>query len=125
MAVAEAQPAAVARETPGEDDLVAPTLRVRRSVLSGGRVEVASPYLREGEVVEIDIRLPDAAGEYGDAIAASAPAQPEANADRASADEAATPLVEWLRSLPPGPRSADTWADVERQLREERDSWDR
>jgi hypothetical protein len=30
-----------------------------------------------------------------------------------------------LDSLPPGPRSAPTWDEIERQFREERGAWDR
>ena len=33
-------------------------------------------------------------------------------------------VVEFLDSLPPGPRSAPTWDEIDRQLQEERDAWD-
>jgi len=34
-------------------------------------------------------------------------------------------VLEFLDSLPPGPRSAPTWDEVERQFQEERDTWGR
>jgi hypothetical protein len=34
-------------------------------------------------------------------------------------------VLEFLDALPPGPRSAPTWDEIERQFREERDAWDR
>lgn len=34
-------------------------------------------------------------------------------------------VLEVLDSLPPGPRSASTWDEIERQFQEERRSWDR
>jgi hypothetical protein len=33
--------------------------------------------------------------------------------------------LEFLESLPPGPRAFKTWEEYERFLKEERDSWDR
>lgn len=34
-------------------------------------------------------------------------------------------VLDFLESLPPGPRAFKTWEEYERFLREERDSWDR
>jgi hypothetical protein len=34
-------------------------------------------------------------------------------------------IVEFLESLPPGPRSYPTWEEFEKAFQEERDSWDR
>jgi hypothetical protein len=34
-------------------------------------------------------------------------------------------VLEFLDALPPGPRSAPTWDEIERQFREERDEWER
>jgi hypothetical protein len=34
-------------------------------------------------------------------------------------------MAELLGSLPPGPRSAASWEELERQLQEGRNSWDR
>ena len=33
--------------------------------------------------------------------------------------------LEFLQSLPPGPRAFKTWEEYERHLRQERESWDR
>lgn len=78
-----------------------PELHVTTRVLPGGRVEVVAPQLREGEEVEVTIALPE---------------------QRAPGDPG---LLEFLNSLPSGPRSAATWEEVERQFREERDAWER
>ena len=113
MSVAEAERAVE------EVAALSPTLRVSTRVLPGGRIDLASPYLHEGEVVEVNIRLPaDPAP-----AAASPPAEQAAAPDPAPAE--VPPLIAWLRSLPPGPRSADTWEEVERIFQQERDSWDR
>jgi hypothetical protein len=34
-------------------------------------------------------------------------------------------VLEFLDALPPGPRSAPSWDEIERQFQEERDAWDR
>jgi hypothetical protein len=34
-------------------------------------------------------------------------------------------MVEYLQTLPPGPRAFDTWEEYEQHLREEKDAWDR
>jgi hypothetical protein len=34
-------------------------------------------------------------------------------------------VLEFLDALPPGPRSAPTWDEIERRFQEERDAWDR
>jgi hypothetical protein len=43
--------------------------------------------------------------------------------------EAETPprrsVLDYLDSLPPGPRSAPTWEEIERRFQGERDGWDR
>ena len=33
-------------------------------------------------------------------------------------------MLEFLESLPPGPRAFQTWEEYEQHLREEKDSWD-
>jgi hypothetical protein len=77
------------------------TIHVKTRVLAGNRIEVKAEGLREGEDVEVTIK----------------PAQPETKPRRG--------LLTFIDSLPPGPRSAKTWEEFERQFREERDSWDR
>ena len=34
-------------------------------------------------------------------------------------------MLEFVKTLPPGPRAFDTWEEYERFLQEEKDSWDR
>jgi len=78
-------------------------LRVTTRVLPGHRLEIVAPELTDGDAVEVFVVM-----------------------DR-PAETAAQPLslMEFLDSLPPGPRSAPTWEEIERNLQEDRDSWDR
>jgi hypothetical protein len=76
------------------------TLRVTARVLPGSRIEVSSPELTEGEDVEVIV-------------------QP------AVARKPRTHVIDIIESLPRGPRSAPTWDEVERNLQEERNSWER
>ncbi len=76
-------------------------LRIRTAVLPGHRIELCSPQLPEGNTVEVIVVLPEA---------------PATRKPRA---------LDLLRSLPPGPRSARTWDELERAYREERNAWDR
>jgi hypothetical protein len=76
-------------------------LPVETTVLPGHRLEISAPELPEGARVEVIIALPEKP-------------QPQF----ASA-------LEFLESLPPGPRSFPTWEEYERHLREEKDSWER
>jgi hypothetical protein len=70
-------------------------------VLPGHRVEISAPELPEGAKVEVIVVLPQV------------PAPPR------------TPMLEFLKTLPPGPRAFDTWEEYEQFLREEKDSWER
>lgn len=81
---------------------MATTIRVQTAVLPGGRVEVASAELPVGQSVEVTITVPT-------------PAAPPKKMS----------LLEFFDSLPPGPRSAESWEEIERQFQEERNSWDR
>ena len=81
-------------------------LRVTTRVLPGHRVEIVAPELTDGEAVEVFVVMPNIS--YTVAPARSAPS-----------------LMEFLDSLPPGPQSAPTWEEIERNLQEDRDSWDR
>jgi len=76
-------------------------LRITTQVLPGKRIEVSDPELEEGASVEVVVI-----------------ARPTQTGQRRS-------LVEFLNSLPPGPRSAESWEEKERQFQEERDAWDR
>lgn len=76
-------------------------LRMETTVLPGNRVEISAPELPEGAKVEVIIVLPDKAElRFGSAL-------------------------EFLESLPTGPRAFKTWEEYEQHLREERNSWER
>jgi hypothetical protein len=77
------------------------TLRLRATVQPGHRLEVVAPELPEGETVEVVVQFSPA----------GAPARGG--------------VLDFLDALPPGPRSATTWEEVERQFQQERDAWDR
>ena len=77
------------------------TLRLETTVLSGHRLEISDPKFPEGAKVEVIVVLPDKQkSKFGSAL-------------------------EFLESLPPGPRAFKTWEEYEAHLREERDAWDR
>jgi hypothetical protein len=78
-----------------------PALQMETTVLPGHRLEITSPELPEGARVEVIVLLPE---------------QPQPRFGS---------VLEFLESLPPGPRAFPTWDEYERHLREERDSWDR
>ena len=78
-------------------------LRLTARVQAGHKLEINSPELPEGEEVDVFVVLP----------AKTAP------------DVRQESLIGFLDSLPPGPRSADTWEELERTLQQDRDSWDR
>ncbi len=82
-------------------------LRVTTRVLPGNRVEIVAPELIEGDSVEVFVVMPEAA----------AKSQPKA--------QKLGSIWELIQSLPPGPRSASTWEEIERSLQEDRASWDR
>ena len=77
-------------------------LRMETTVLPGNRVEVSVPELPEGTKVDVLVTCPSA----------NAPTR------RMS-------MLEFVKSLPPGPRAFDTWEEYEKFLQEERDSWER
>lgn len=76
-------------------------LRLETTVLPGHRVEVIAPELPEGAKVEVIVVL-------------AAKPRPQFGS-----------ALEFLESLPPGPRAFKTWEEYEQRLREEKDSWDR
>jgi hypothetical protein len=77
------------------------TLRWHTTILPGHRIEITAPELPEGRTVEVIIVLPE-----------SVPSLPRT-------------ILDFLDALPPGPRSYSTWDEMEQQLQEERDSWER
>ena len=76
-------------------------LRLEATVQPGHRLEVTAPELPEGAKVEVIVVLPE---------------QPEPQFGS---------VLEFLESLPPGPRAFKTWEEYEQHLREEKDSWER
>lgn len=76
-------------------------LRLETTVLPGHRLEISAPELPEGAKVEVIVVLPEQA-------------QPR----RMS-------MLEFIESLPPGPRAFPTWEEYEKHLQEEKDSWER
>lgn len=83
-------------------------LRITTRVLPGHRVEIVAPELTDGEAVEVFVVMPEAARRPK-----SEPAVPTQS------------LMDFLDALPPGPRSAPTWAEIEHSLQEERAAWGR
>jgi hypothetical protein len=78
-----------------------PALRLETTILPGHRIEVTAPDLPEGARVEVTVALAQQRpSEFGSAL-------------------------EFLESLPAGPRAFPTWEDYERHLQEERNSWER
>lgn len=76
-------------------------MRIETTVLPGHRLEVVAPELPEGAKVEVIVVLPEKKEpQFGSAL-------------------------EFLESLPPGPRAFKTWDEYEQHLREEKDAWDR
>lgn len=76
-------------------------LRMETTVLPGHRLEISVPELPEGAKVEVIVVLPE---------------KPQLRFASA---------LEFLESLPPGPRAFPTWEEYERHLQEEKESWDR
>lgn len=73
-------------------------IRLQAPVLPGSRVEIKVPELREGQVVEVLIRIPD-----------------EGNPHKQRR------VLDFLDALPP---VAQNWDEREREFQEERNSWE-
>jgi hypothetical protein len=78
------------------------TISTATLVLPGGRIELQSPQLREGDTVRVTVETAVASRRRG-----------------------GQSLLAFLDSLPPGPRSAASWKELEDRIQEERDAWDR
>jgi hypothetical protein len=76
-------------------------IRIQTTVGPGHRIEVTAPELEEGRVVEVVVS--------------------PAESDRPREGQS---LLEFLDSLPPGPRLFKTPEEVDEYLRRERESWD-
>jgi hypothetical protein len=75
-------------------------LHIRTTVLPGNRIEIAAPDLREGEPIDVFLVSP------------GVPASSQSS------------ILEFLDSLPPGPRLFETWEEIEKHFQEERNAWD-
>jgi hypothetical protein len=76
-------------------------LRIETTVLPGHRLEISAPELPEGAKVEVIVVLPEK------------PQPPRMS------------MLEFVKSLPPGPRAFPTWEEYEKHLKEEKDAWER
>jgi len=74
-------------------------VRTITTVLPGNRIELSTPDLPEGQSVEVVLRF------------------------ESSDEKARGGILEFLDSLPPGPRSARTWDELEASLQTEREAW--
>jgi hypothetical protein len=77
------------------------TLHIEATVLPGHRLELTNPQLPEGTKVEVIVVVPET------------PEPPRIS------------MLEFLKSLPPGPRAFKTWEEYERHLQEEKNAWER
>ena len=75
-------------------------LQIETTILLGHRLEVSDPALPEGATVQVIVLLPEA----------SVPPKRS--------------MLEYLKTVPPGPLLFPTPADADRYMREERDSWE-
>ncbi len=76
-------------------------LHITARVQSGNKIEITAPGLQVGQ--DVDVYL----------------------VPRPSETPSRRSVLEFLDSLPSGPRSAPTWDEVERRFQQERDAWDR
>lgn len=76
-------------------------LRLETTILPGHRLEVCAPELPDGVKVEVIVVMPPG------------PSKPRMS------------MLEFLETLPPGPRAFKTWEEYEQHLREEKDAWER
>jgi hypothetical protein len=81
--------------------IVQTALRLETTVLPGHRVEISAPELPEGVKVEVIVVLPE-----------------QTKPCRLS-------MLDFLQTMPPGPRAFKTWEQYEQHLREEKAAWDR
>lgn len=81
-------------------------LKLKTIVLPGKRIEFPTPELTEGEEVELILLRQE-----------SNPTQIEtSNSDKLG-------VLDWLQSLKPVNRTPEEWAEVERELKEEKAAW--
>ncbi len=76
-------------------------LRTEATVLPGHRLEISDPALPEGAKVEVIVVLPE------------------------TPQRQRMSMLDFVKTLPPGPRAFPTWEEYERHLQEEKDAWER
>ena len=81
------------------------SLKIKTSVMVGGRIEVAAPELPTNSEVELIVLFPEKSNDTR---------EPTLNMG----------IWDYIQSLKPVKRSAEEWLLVENELRDERDSWD-
>lgn len=74
-------------------------IRVKARVLPGNRIEITAPELTEGEDIDVLLIVP-------------------AGATRQDS------VVDFLDSLPHGPRRPQSWQEIDAAFNAERDAWD-
>jgi hypothetical protein len=65
------------------------------------------------------IQLPPGAANAGQTVEVTVVPKPQPSSKPAMS------LLEFLNSLPPGPRGVKTWEELDEHIQEERNSWDR
>ena len=75
-------------------------LRIDTTVLPGKRIEIETPELPEGTAAEVIVLVPE-------------PRAP------------AMSMLEFIESLPPGPRLFETPREADAHIQQERDAWGR
>ena len=83
-------------------------IRFTARVQPGKRVEFSSPEFEEGEDVEV-------------IVLKACPAVPSHNMKPPEPQG----ILEWLQSLPSSNLAREDWERIERELKEEKDAWDR
>ena len=75
-------------------------LQMETTILPGHRLEITATELPEGTTVQVIVLLPETS------------VRPKQS------------MLDYLKTLPPGPLLFETPADADRYMREERDSWE-
>ena len=75
-------------------------LQMETTILPGHRLEITAPELPEGATVQVVVLMPE------------------------TPRPARLSMLDYLKTLPPGPLLFPTPEDADRHMREERDSWE-
>lgn len=109
------------------------TIRQHVRILTGGRIEITDPALREGDEAEVVVTVPEPSGDGASAVPDAPPPNPRPGG-LPLVDEDGRPV--FLPPVTPRPGmtlvdiiglapSGRTAEEVDRELRELRDEWDR